>query len=105
MNVPFDSYMRRIGQYEVKLGGVLVLKVGHLLIAGNEVVEGVRAVLPRPLSHTHFLRNGACAGMPGCPDNPFRKKLKVYFLGGDQIARFLIDFCMFEGFFRANCPI
>ena len=62
-------------------------------------------MLPRPLSHTHFLRNGACAGMPGCPDNPFRKKLKVYFLGGDQIARFLIDFCMFEGFFRANCPI
>ena len=75
MNVPFDSYMRRIGQYEVKLGGVLVLKVGHLLIAGNEVVVGVCAMLPRPLSHTHFLRNGACAGEPGCLDNPVSQEL------------------------------
>ena len=42
-----------------------------------------------PVSLTHFLRKGACAGMPGCQDNPFRKKLKVYFFGGEnQIARF-----------------
>ena len=33
------------------------------------------SIFTRPLPLTHFLRNGACAGMPGCLDNPVSQEL------------------------------
>ena len=51
-------------------------RIGHLASS----LRGGGGVFTRPLPLTHFLRNGACAGMPGTEVPPFRKNSAFVFL-------------------------